>query len=58
MCNLLSITSGEYVLNGLKMVRTTSKLPIIIYFSALAAKPIMETALVRKRYLNKIVLRF
>ena len=35
MCNLLSITRGEYVLNGTKMVRTTSKLPIIINFHAL-----------------------
>jgi hypothetical protein len=53
MCNLLSITSGEYVLNGTKMVRTTSKLPIIINFHTLAAKPAMKTALVRKRYLSK-----
>jgi hypothetical protein len=58
MCNLLSITRGEYVLNGSKIVRTTSKLPIIINFHALAAKPVMKTVLVRKRYLGKMTVFF
>ena len=45
MCNLLFITRVEYVLNGSKMVRTTSKLPIIIKFHALVANPVMKTTL-------------
>ncbi len=49
----VSTTSGEYVLNGTKMVRTTSKLPITINSNVLAAKSVIKRALGRERYQSK-----
>jgi hypothetical protein len=52
------MTSGEYVLNGTKMVRTTSRLLITINSHPLAAKLLMKTALSGERYLSPSIHKF